>query len=213
MPEQERKINMDHVSDKDKQLLKDPEEPKEETVEETVEEQSADEPQAKKQRFQNKKKLKGQNKSRGPTFQVNKLEQLCDFLVQVQEGEELPECPRKQCPYGHDIEAYLKSKPADIGPNCYNFEQSGKCTRGLACRFAQSHLTPTGRNLVDQKKYEEYESKAPYVMNQLDKEVQFALRKRTYDFNLAEKLIDTYDNSKKNMTPDEVSYIKIFNFI
>lgn len=66
---------------------------------------------------------------------------------------------------------------------------------------------------MDQKKYEEYESKAPYVMNQLDKEVQFALRKRTYDFNLAEKLIDTYDNSKKNMSPDEVSYIAIFNLV
>lgn len=213
MPEQERKINLDHVSDKDKELLEDPEEPKKETVEENAEEQSTEEPQAKKPRFQNKKKLKGQNKSRGPTFQVNKLEQLCDFLVQVQEGEALPECPRKQCPYGHDIEAYLKSKPADIGPNCYNFEQSGKCTRGLACRFAKSHLTSTGRNLVDQKKYKEYESKGPYVMNQLDKEVQFALRKRNYDFNLAEKLIDTYDNSKKNMSPDEVSYIAVFNFI
>ncbi|XP_066159076.1 tRNA-dihydrouridine(47) synthase [NAD(P)(+)]-like isoform X2 [Euwallacea fornicatus] len=219
LPEQERKINLDHVSDKDRALLEETQQSNGEQIHDLDDTEEKDddsslatadgETRPKKRRFQQTKKFKGQNKKRGPTFAIDRKEQLCDSLVHLREGETITECPRNACPNSHNIDEFLKNKPADIGPNCYLFETFGKCSRGLACRFGKSHITADGRDVIDQKKYDIYNSKGPYVKNQLDKEVQWALRKRTYNFDLAEKLIHCYDQGARtmrpSMTPDEPS--------
>lgn len=182
LPGKERQPNLNHVSDKDKADV--------ETTTDQAPEEDA-EPQSKKARV-NRKKLKGQNKNRGRTSNLNTSDALCDNLLHAQE-EQVPSCPRKNCSFSHDIEEYLSKKPEDIGPVCYSFQVSGKCPRGLACRFGQSHIASSSRrNVVDQEKYEQYITKGPYVKNQLEKSIQWELRKKTYNFDVADKLIDSY---------------------
>ncbi|ERL91517.1 hypothetical protein D910_08847 [Dendroctonus ponderosae] len=212
LPEKERQLNLNHVSDKDKAAVDRPDETTtgqapEEAVDSERTEGEDGQSQPKRARG-NPKKLKGQNKKRGRTYNHNTSDALCDLLVHVQEGEEVPPCPRKECFGSHNIEEYLRKKPADIGPVCYSFQISGKCSRGLACRFGQSHIAAvSGRNVVDKEKYEQYINKGPYVKNQLEKGVQWALRKKTYNFDLADKLIDSYNRKAVKATPDEINLL------
>ncbi|XP_050307292.1 tRNA-dihydrouridine(47) synthase [NAD(P)(+)]-like [Anthonomus grandis grandis] len=213
LPEHERVLNLAHVSEKDKQVLEATKVKQEEK--EIVEdvggegegaEEGNGEPKPKKRKIFDKK-LKGQNKKRGKSFFQNREDELCESLIHLQDGEEVPECTRKNCVCQHSIEEYLAKKPEDIGPKCYTFEISGRCSRGLACRFGKSHISANGRNIIDQNKYEEYK-KTPTIRNMLGRDVITTIRKRQYDFNLAEKLIDTYDNEKtrtnNSMTPEEL---------
>lgn len=211
LPEQERKINLDFVSNSDKVKLEAAAAAELETEGDTSEfpEQSSEQPEdgepgAKKPRLGNRK-FRGQNKNRGATFRQRREDELCDFLSHITEGQEVPTCERKNCRMIHDIDEYLKNKPEDVGPVCYMFQLSGKCPRGLTCRFAKSHTTPTGRNIINEQKFQQYESRGPYITNKLNKEWQWALRKRTYNFDLAEKLVDSYDQKKgDNRTPEEL---------
>lgn len=82
---------------------------------ECLNEQQEGESRAKKQRLSKKQKLRGQNKSRGPTFTRNQEKELCNSLLNIADGDPLPNCERKNCPFLHNIEEYLKIKPRDIG--------------------------------------------------------------------------------------------------
>ncbi|XP_060517204.1 tRNA-dihydrouridine(47) synthase [NAD(P)(+)]-like isoform X2 [Cylas formicarius] len=182
LPETERVINLNLVSDKDKSNISDKDE----------------EPDLKKQRFskRDKKKLKGQNKARGPTFHVNKKSELCDYYLELTEGQDLPRCERKNCQNLHDIATYLQQKPKDIGESCYNFQQTGKCERGLTCRFGSEHIR-NDRNLIDLDKFQINENQRLSTKNLLTKDLQWSLRKRTYNFNLSDKLIQFNDQLYK----------------
>ncbi|XP_056632218.1 tRNA-dihydrouridine(47) synthase [NAD(P)(+)]-like isoform X1 [Diorhabda sublineata] len=183
--DQKKELNLNHVSEKDR-----------DSMEKSSKEIS--EPPSKKQKF-SKNKLKGQNKARGPTYRVEKSEELCNTLINVIEGEEIPKCERNNCQFLHDISKYLEKKSKDIGDQCYNHEISGKCSRGLTCRFGNTHINHSeGTNKVDQDKFLLYNSNGPYTHNILKHDVQVALRKRTYDFSLAEKCVKYVDYLKKN---------------
>lgn len=189
VPDQKREVNLNHVSEKDKDSM------------DKSNNDEISEPSSKRQKF-SKNKLKGQNKSRGPTYRVEKGEELCNTLINVSEGEEIPKCERNNCQFLHDISKYLETKSKDIGDQCYNYEISGKCSRGLTCRFGSKHITSEGTNKVDQAKFVLYDSNGPYAQNILQHDVQVALRKRTYDFSLAEKCVKYVDYLKKNKEVD-----------
>lgn len=70
---------------------------------------------AKKPKLSKKQKLRGQNKSRGPTFRVEREKELCSSLINLTIGEPVPQCERKGCVFLHDVDEYLKIKPEDIG--------------------------------------------------------------------------------------------------
>lgn len=80
-----------------------------------------------------------------------------------------------------------------IGDVCYNFETFGKCPRGLTCRFGAGHISE-GRNVTRCTETTELQTK-----NQLKHEVQITLRKRTYNFDVAEALIKYNDKSEKKV--------------
>lgn len=141
--------------------------------------------------------MKGQNKSRGPTYRVDKGDELCSNLINVVLDGEIPTCERKNCQFLHDIKKYLELKAKDLGDNCYNYQVSGKCARGLSCRFGSEHITTEGTNKIDQEKLLAFEANGPYTINTLKHDVQIALRKRTYDFKLAEKCVKYVDSIKK----------------
>lgn len=100
-------LNLDCVSEKDKEKLK---------SEESINTNKNEEPPEKKQRLSkaDKKKLRGQNKARPITFRRNKEVELCNTLINLKEGEEYPKCNKKNCAFMHDIQEYLKNKPQDI---------------------------------------------------------------------------------------------------
>lgn len=92
---------MECVAERDKQAVS-----KDDTV-----------PPAKRQKLSKseKKKLRGQNKSRGPTFRRNIEIDLCNTLIALTEGESAKECNKQNCQFLHDIDEYLKIKPKDLG--------------------------------------------------------------------------------------------------
>lgn len=194
LAEQERKINLECVSASDRHELN-----TNNTEVKQIEGGTEDGPSAKRQKLSKRaiKKLKGQNKSRGPTFHIKKEQELCNSLIIVAEGEEIPKCNRSNCRFLHDIQEYLTIKPKDIGDTCYNYQISGKCSRGLACRFGNGHITPEGKNRIDKEKIQIFESQGSRTKNQLLYDLQTSLRKRNYNFDLSEALIRYNDKMRK----------------
>lgn len=186
MAEQSRQISLECVSEADKVKLT-----SSDVLEQEADNENNDTP-SKRPRLS--KKLRGQNKSRGPTFKRVCEIELCNTLISCTDEDTVPQCEKKNCTFIHDIEAYLQQKPKDIGTNCYNYQRSGCCSRGIACRFGSEHITEKYRNKIDKVKYEEYLALGPQTTNSLKYEVQNALRKRTYDFSLSEALIKFTDN-------------------
>ncbi|XP_073533505.1 tRNA-dihydrouridine(47) synthase [NAD(P)(+)]-like isoform X2 [Phyllobates terribilis] len=144
---------------------------------------------------QDKKRARGQNKSR-PHVKYHQLEQqrLCPSIVQ--------ECPSKcffgdKCKFLHDIEKYMSRKHEDIGPNCYLYETFGRCTYGITCRFAKSHLSASFQNLINQELVEQQEGKV-LVKNSLQKELQIQLRKKKFLFEKSEGYLKLLNKSQKN---------------
>lgn len=75
-----------------------------------------------------------------------------------------------------------------VGDSCYNYRTWGRCSRGLTCRFGGEHIED-GRNKIDRAKYDETLAAGPSTINHLSMDVQVALRKKTYDFEVAEGAI------------------------
>ncbi|KAJ8955586.1 hypothetical protein NQ318_001416 [Aromia moschata] len=189
LAEQKREVDLDHVSDKDKNVLK----PDLNEADVCLDDDD-NHPPLKKQKF-SKKKLKGQNKSRGPTFRINKESELCSSLIMRGDTNETPACHKVNCPFLHDIQKYLEIKPKDIGDTCYNYQISGTCSRGLTCRFGFEHITSDGKNKINEKQRQKFETEGSHTKNQLRHDIQIALRKRNYNFELS-ALIKYYNTSK-----------------
>ncbi|KAF5287080.1 hypothetical protein FQA39_LY16065 [Lamprigera yunnana] len=187
--DQKRELNLDCVSEKDKETIK-----------------NDQEPEGKKLRLskKEKKKLHGQNKAR-PIFRQNKDKELCNSLLNVSIGQEFQKCTKIKCFFMHDVKEYLNTKSEDIGSECYNFITQGLCMRGLTCRFGKHHLTPEGYNLVNEEQQKSFKELGPHTINSLSYELQNSLRKRTYDFKLAEKVVKYNDLQRKNNSAQQSS--------
>lgn len=140
--------------------------------------------------------MKGQNKSRGPTFQRENARELCIKAMQNPDGKD-QNCLIKGCNSIHNLEEYMKIKPEDIASTCHNYSTSGKCVWGVACRYGSKHLTGDGKNIINEQKFKEYQEEGPYIKNILPKTIQNDLRKKLYHFELCEKLIKYNDINKK----------------
>lgn len=78
-----------------------------------------------------------------------------------------------------------------------------KCACGFfpLLRFGSQHLTPSGRNIINISLYEK-SLQAKSTINQLDKSMQFSLRKRSYDFSKSDSVIAKYDGKYKRKVDD-----------
>ncbi|XP_068030002.1 tRNA-dihydrouridine(47) synthase [NAD(P)(+)]-like isoform X1 [Anomalospiza imberbis] len=133
-----------------------------------------------------KKRARGQNKSR-PCMKPNSYEQsrLCPSVTQGCAGQ----ChfgPR--CRFLHDVSEYLAAKPADLGQRCVLFDTFGRCPYGVTCRFGQAHLGDGHQNLVNAALAQQWEGKL-LVRNGLSKDLQQQLRKRKFSFQKAEEFL------------------------
>ncbi|GLD59173.1 tRNA-dihydrouridine(47) synthase [NAD(P)(+)] [Lates japonicus] len=173
------------------------------TVEETKE-ACVEEPEAKKLKLdpeertkgwkQDRKRLRGQNKSRPHTKPTTYDEKrLCLSVVQANR-----ECPfGDKCHFYHDVAEYMSSKPADIGESCYLYDTFGKCAYGLSCRFAKAHTTPDFKTMENTDLVKACEGKNP-VKNSLSKDLQNCLRKRSVSFKKSAEYLKTLSNNRDN---------------
>ncbi|XP_044514419.1 tRNA-dihydrouridine(47) synthase [NAD(P)(+)]-like [Gracilinanus agilis] len=141
---------------------------------------------------QQKKKARGQNKSRPhmkPThYDDNRL---CPSLVQ----ESADKCFfGERCRFLHDVDTYLASKPPDLGDKCVLFETFGKCIYGVTCRFARAHLGPQHQNLVKEELVKQWEGQK-LTSNGLSKDLQHRLRKKKVQFDHSEKYLKQLSKS------------------
>uniref|UniRef100_A0A1A7X2I4 tRNA-dihydrouridine(47) synthase [NAD(P)(+)] n=1 Tax=Iconisemion striatum TaxID=60296 RepID=A0A1A7X2I4_9TELE len=138
-----------------------------------------------------RKRLRGQNKSRPYTKPTTYEEKrLCLSVIQKREctfGD--------KCTFYHDVTAYMASKPADIGEHCYLYETFGKCEYGLTCRFSKTHTTPDFNTTEKEDLVKAFEGRT-LTKNSLSKDLQFRLRKRSVAFKKSEEYLKTLSNNK-----------------
>lgn len=84
---------------------------------------SQEEPDSKKPRLskKEKKKLRGQNKSRPAPFKIDREKQLCNTLIDRAENENEKKCTNSKCKFLHDVKEFLAIKPKDIGKFIVHF--------------------------------------------------------------------------------------------
>uniref|UniRef100_A0A3B3YIF0 tRNA-dihydrouridine(47) synthase [NAD(P)(+)] n=1 Tax=Poecilia mexicana TaxID=48701 RepID=A0A3B3YIF0_9TELE len=163
---------------------------------------SVDEPECKKSKLdhedvkktekRDKKRFRGQNKSR-PHIKPTTYEEkrLCLSVIQ-KNGE----CKfGDKCIFYHDVAEYLANKPADIGERCYLYDTFGKCEYGLACRFATAHTTADFKTMEKAELVKAYEGRT-LVKNSLSKDLQYRLRKRSVTFKKSEEYLKMLSDNK-----------------
>ena len=143
-------------------------------------------------------KLKGRNKQRPVTFKMDNSKKVCPAILDERE------CPfGDRCKFCHDVADFMKGKPEDIGPECYNFKTFGKCPYGFACRFAKQHITSDFKNLTNQELFDKTAAQHQ-VQNTLTKDLQHLLWKKKYDFSKANSIVDSYyDELRKGQSGDK----------
>ncbi|KAK2834029.1 hypothetical protein Q7C36_014730 [Tachysurus vachellii] len=167
------------------------------------------EPETKKRKLDDdkqtgeKKKRRGQNKSR-PRLKPHSYEErrLCPSVIQ--------ESGRKcfygdKCIFIHDVADYMSTKATDLGDACYLYDTFGRCPYGITCRFAKAHTGPDYKNLVNEELCKSL-NRSGAVRNNLDKELQRRLRKRQVSFKRTEdflKSISAGKNQNKKLTGSE----------
>jgi hypothetical protein len=129
-------------------------------------------------------------KQRHQVTHPSKENRLCSF---VGRGDI---CPfETTCQYSHDVFDYLSRKPADLGPECYQFKTFGFCPNGFMCRFGDSHIDREHK--VNLKRSLELGGVVDRVaINLLTKETQILLRKKKYD--TVHKVVDINKHNKSN---------------
>ncbi|KAI7798545.1 tRNA-dihydrouridine(47) synthase [NAD(P)(+)]-like [Triplophysa rosa] len=143
---------------------------------------------------QEKRKMRGQNKSRPHTKpQSYEDKRLCPSIIQERETK----CVfGEKCRFIHDVSEYMSGKPEDLGHQCYLYNTFGKCHYGLTCRFAKAHISPDLKNVVNEDLHKRFTAKET-VRNHLDKELQKRLRKKQVAFTGAEAYLKTIVRGKK----------------
>lgn len=105
-------------------------------------------------------------------------------------SENIEQCTREDCKFGHDVDAYMQSNPVYFDEPCYMFEQYGFCGFGHRCKFGKSHidLGGTNHNLLDKEKFF---TNGPNLeksyKNILSNDLKLKLRKKDYDFSSLEQ--------------------------
>ncbi|KAF7728017.1 tRNA-dihydrouridine(47) synthase [NAD(P)(+)]-like protein [Apophysomyces ossiformis] len=121
-----------------------------------------------------KKRVRGANKGQRGKKRIVDSIQICPNTAR---GDDCPFAER--CRYSHDLEAYLATKPPDLGNKCIQFDLFGVCRRGYKCRFLNAHMDENKKLIIN----EELVKKNPvYTKNGIGAEAQRALTKFTYEF-------------------------------
>lgn len=129
---------------------------------------------------------------------IDKSKRLCLKFMEY-EGR----CPyEKDCDYSHDLYNVYKDQEEDLfdaDKPCYIYTNYGRCQYGVACLYSRTHtrLLEEQRkvyNLIDHNRWSlegGRESFMEKIRNKLEHTTQRKLRKKTYDFSLVQKVMNT----------------------
>jgi len=156
----------------------------------------------------------GDAKKKPWIFKQDRSKQLCNTVIDIAPGKEPNKCTFMNCKMMHDAAAYLAKKEEDLGETCFVYTTLGYCPRGLACRFSKMHIDENGHNLRAKEGVETIvESQS---VNKLDKEVQVQLRKKKYNFSVADKalqiswdIINSRNGDENYEPPDKQSKLDV----
>lgn len=162
----------------------------------------------KRQRLSKKEKRKGQNKTRPAPYKETRAEKLCKSVVNG--DPDGPKCTYPNCAFIHDIEKYMCTKSKDIADSCYIYSTKGYCNYGVACRFAKSHLDDNFKN-IKKDGYKE-ESVINSTFNQISFELQSILRKKKYNFDPSQKVVDDIEKQRNLNKAENKSEEKMHGF-
>ncbi|XP_058815845.1 tRNA-dihydrouridine(47) synthase [NAD(P)(+)]-like isoform X2 [Topomyia yanbarensis] len=159
-----------------------------------------DGPAAKKARYDQKKKNRGQNKNRQLPFKVKDDARLCKTLLDgLTTGEN--KCTNDRCRFSHDLERFAQLKPKDIGDSCYIYSMKGYCNFGVSCRFAGAHLDEKFTNKIKEGVKRDDTN---LVSMCLSFDLQNKLRKRTYDFTKSDQIVDKFETLQKETKEEKL---------
>ncbi|KAI8359148.1 hypothetical protein BD560DRAFT_334998 [Blakeslea trispora] len=125
------------------------------------------------------KNARGANTGQRGKKRIEDSIKLCKLLAR---GDECTFA--ENCKFSHDLEGYLKIKPADLGDKCIQFDLFGYCRYGYKCRFLNAHIDKNNKLIVDEKKKAEH---PVYTTNGISNEAQTKLHKNQYPFPKTEK--------------------------
>ncbi|KAI9096872.1 hypothetical protein DFS34DRAFT_642997 [Phlyctochytrium arcticum] len=120
------------------------------------------------------------------------------------------------CKWSHDVEAYLNSKPADLGPKCPQIEAFGECKYGLKCYFARGHRG-SEEEQVSHLALQESERSNPSIQNTLPRDFQKDLRTRRVKLHKSEDYVAWYnvaklERAKRNVSMPDSSGLDKFEY-
>jgi len=146
-----------------------------------------------------KNRRRGQNKNRPHYHKDNYDKRLCPSVA-TKHGT----CSfQENCKFLHDIEAYLKIKPEDIGKECITYRRQGICRYSFACRYAQDHTEyQEGKGYVN---LVQDEIKSFEMGNTISHELKQSLRKRKFSFADSKATLDHLNklNAKRKKLSEE----------
>src|SRR6218665_2843598 len=89
------------------------------------------------------------------------------------------------CTFSHDINRFIETERLeDIAGECYLYKTFGKCKFGVLCRFGMSNLSEDNKkNVFESTITEDLLEKT--TKNNFSKDLIISLRKREYDFSMA----------------------------
>lgn len=144
-----------------------------------------------------------------PRNKIDKSRRLC---LKFMEREGL--CPHdKTCAYSHDLYKIYKVNEPDLTnfqSPCPIYTAYGRCQFGTACLFSESHIKVLEEkqkvyNLINHQRWSQDGGREDFIersTNRIDMDVQHKLRKKTYDFSLVTKAMNTlYAADLKDGTP------------
>ncbi|XP_046573550.1 tRNA-dihydrouridine(47) synthase [NAD(P)(+)]-like [Haliotis rubra] len=150
--------------------------------------QNKSEPPSKKQ------KTTGRNRNRPVDRGPPAAEKVCPSIIMERD------CfYGSSCKFCHDVGKFMANKPPDIGDKCYVFENYGRCSQSIACRYGSKHIDSDFKNVVNKELHDKF-LKHPLTINFLVKDVQKLLWKKKYDFSTANgnvKKVQAWYNRRK----------------
>ena len=93
------------------------------------------------------------------------------------------------CKWSHDVDAFLKTKPADLPGRCTFENAEGGCPYGVRCRYYGAHDGKGGAEATGDAVALEPPRKIEAEMNFLGRELLTKLRKKTYDYSRADAIV------------------------
>ena len=98
------------------------------------------------------------------------------------------------CKFSHDLEVFMRERPADLGEVCPIYTLKGMCKFGANCRFGACHIDPhSGVNVQPQDAAANLAGAPPEEKNIVGWELTQQLRKNKFDFSRADALATRFN--------------------